>query len=62
VEVFSEARQFFAHHLPHGIDHRTLLDKRNQRVIDQGLVTAMAKRKPGWLCMRWWLAVLLCFL
>jgi len=54
---FLRRGQFFAHHLPHGIDHRTLLDKRNQRVIDQGLVTAMAKRKPGWLWMRWFCSV-----
>ena len=27
--------QLLAHHLPHGINHRTLLDKRYQRIIDQ---------------------------
>jgi hypothetical protein len=32
--------QFFAYHLTHCIDHRTLLDKRYQRVIDQGLIAA----------------------
>ena len=40
--------QFFAHHLPHGIDHRTLLDKRNQRVIDQGLVTDMGLNRTAY--------------